>query len=120
MARLRIATRGSAQARGQAQAVADAIAAADPDIEPELVLVETTGDRRTDVALHQIGGQGVFVKEVQRAVLDGRADIAVHSAKDLTSGATEGLVIASVPPRRDVRDALIGASLDGLAQGATV
>ena len=61
----------------------------------ELVLIETTGDIRLDVPLHTIGGQGVFVKEVQRAVLDGRADIAVHSAKDLPSAPPVGLVIAA-------------------------
>ena len=60
---------------------------AHPEVE-ELVIVETTGDRRGDVPLHQIGGQGVFTKEVQHAVLDGRADVAVHSAKDLPSVAT--------------------------------
>jgi hydroxymethylbilane synthase len=117
---LRIATRGSAQARTQAEVVAGQLQGAHPGLEVTLVLVETTGDRRADVPLHEIGGQGVFVKEVQRAVLDGRADIAVHSAKDLTSQPTEGLVLASVPPRRDARDALIGATLDGLATGATV
>ena len=62
------------------------------------MLVETTGDRRTDVPLHAIGGQGVFVKEVQQAVLDGRADVAVHSAKDLPSGPPpEGLVLGRRP-----------------------
>ena len=80
---LRIATRGSAQARTQAQSVADALTAAHPGLVVELVFVDTTGDQRQDVPLHTIGGQGVFVKEVQRAVLDGHADFAVHSAKDL-------------------------------------
>jgi hydroxymethylbilane synthase len=117
---LRIATRGSAQARTQAEVVAAQLRDAHPGLEVSLVLVETTGDRRADVPLHEIGGQGVFVKEVQRAVLDGRADLAVHSAKDLTSQPTEGLVLASVPPRRDARDALIGSTLESLAPGATV
>ena len=61
----------------------------------ELVEVATTGDIRADVPLHTIGGQGVFVKEVQRAVLDGRADLAAHSAKDLPSDAADGLTIAA-------------------------
>ena len=82
--RLRLATRGSPQARTQAQGVADELQRA-TGCAVELVLVETTGDRRQDVPLHMIGGQGVFVKEVQQAVLDGRADVAVHSAKDLPS-----------------------------------
>ena len=85
MTTLRIATRGSAQAQTQAAVVAAQLQAAHAGLEVELVLVETTGDRRKDVPLHVIGGQGVFVKEVQQAVLDGRADLAVHSAKDLPS-----------------------------------
>jgi hydroxymethylbilane synthase len=86
----------------------------------ELVFVETLGDQRLDVPLHTIDGQGVFVKEVQRAVLEGHADIAVHSAKDLPSAIAEGLQLAAFCERRDARDALVGASLDHLAAGATV
>ena len=70
--------------------------------------------------IHAIGGQGVFVKEVQPAVLDGHADIAVHSAKDLPSMPAPGLVIAAVPERGDARDALVGRSLAELGPGATV
>jgi hydroxymethylbilane synthase len=87
----------------------------------ELVLIETTGDRIRDRPLHELGGQGIFTKEVQAAVLDGRADVAVHSAKDLPSSwTTPGLMLASVPERGDPRDALVGSSLDGLAEGAIV
>jgi hydroxymethylbilane synthase len=86
----------------------------------ELVFVETTGDQRQDVPLHTIGGQGVFVKEVQRAVLDGRADLAAHSAKDLPSAPADGLTIAAFCERRSAADALIGARFDDLAPGATV
>ena len=68
----------------------------------------------------EIGGQGVFVKEVQAAVLDGRADVAVHSAKDLPSAPTPGLVLAAVPERDDPRDALVGSGLDALPSGAVV
>jgi hydroxymethylbilane synthase len=75
---------------------------------------------RSDVPLHTIGGQGVFVKEVQRAVLDGRADLAVHSAKDLPSEPAAGLRIAAFTTRRDPRDALVGATLADLRPGATV
>ena len=118
---LRFATRGSALAQWQARYVADLLRASDRGLAIELVVVETTGDARTDVPLHAIGGQGVFVKEVQQAVLDGRADVAVHSAKDLPSGPPpEGLVLAAVPPRGDPRDALVGTPLADLAPGACV
>jgi hydroxymethylbilane synthase len=118
---LRLATRGSALAQWQARHVVELLRGADLGVEAELVVIETTGDVRTDVPLHAIGGQGVFVKEVQQAVLDGRADLAVHSAKDLPSGESpEGLVLAAVPARGDARDALVGATLAGLAPGARV
>ncbi len=120
MSLLRLATRGSAQATAQSSAVADALRAAHPGLTVELVFVETLGDQRADVPLHQMGGQGVFVKEVQRAVLDGHADIAVHSAKDLPSATADGLQLAAFCARRDARDALIGRSLDALPKGATV
>jgi hydroxymethylbilane synthase len=113
--RLRAASRGSALARWQTDHVASLLG---NDV--EIVVVETTGDRRTDVAIHQMGGQGVFVKEVQAAVLDGRADIAVHSAKDLPSVPTPGLTIAAVPERADPRDALVGTTLERLHAGAAV
>jgi hydroxymethylbilane synthase len=82
--------------------------------------VSTEGDRRRDVSLAELGGKGVFVKEVQAAVLDGRADLAVHSAKDLPAVTVEGLVVGAVPERGDPRDALAGATLATLAVGATV
>jgi len=116
---LRIATRGSRQALAQSNAVAASITAATGRA-VELVTIETVGDRRLDVPLHEIGGQGVFVKEVQRAVLDGRADLAVHSAKDLPSTPADGLRIAAYRERRDPADALIGRRLDQLDDGATV
>ena len=119
---LRLATRGSAQARTQAQAVADALMAANPGRAVELVFVETLGDRtqHDNVPLHTIGGQGVFVKEVQSAVLRGDADMAAHSAKDLPSLTAEGLQLAAFCARRDARDVLIGSTLAGLANGAPV
>jgi hydroxymethylbilane synthase len=85
-----------------------------------LVVVETEGDRRADVPIAELGGKGVFAKEVQTAVLDGRADLAVHSAKDLPSVTVEGLVLAAVPERGETRDALVGSTLAGLPDGATV
>ncbi len=117
---LRIATRGSRLARWQAEHVAGLLRAVHGPLDVELVIVETTGDQRRDVPLHAIGGQGVFVKEVQQAVLEGRADLAVHSAKDLPSTTAPGLVIAAVPARGDARDGLVGARLDDLVPGATV
>lgn len=116
---LRLATRGSRQAKAQAEFVASQVTAASGR-RVELVLIETSGDARQDVPLHSIGGQGVFVKEVQRAVLDGRADLAVHSAKDLPSEPEDGLTIAAFTKRRSPHDVLVGSTLDGLAHGATV
>jgi len=116
---LRLATRGSRQALGQATAVSEALTAATGRA-VELVEIATTGDIRSEVPLHEMGGQGVFVKEVQRAVLDGRADLAAHSAKDLPSDTADGLVIAAFTERRDPRDALIGSTLADLAEGSTV
>ena len=112
---LRAATRASALARLQTDLVAAALG---QPVEP--VVVQTIGDRRTDVAIWEMGGQGVFVKEVQAAVLDGRADFAVHSAKDLPSDSPDGLVIAAIPEREDPRDALVGSTLEGLPVGARV
>ena len=120
MTTIRLATRSSAQAKKQSEFLAQQLIAADADLVIELVFVETLGDKKADTPLHEIGGQGVFVKEVQRAVLDGHADIAVHSAKDLPSEQQAGLVIAAFTERRTANDALVGATLDGLASGATV
>lgn len=120
MSTIRIATRGSHQAVAQSQTVADALASAGH--RTELVIVETHGDRTqaNDVPLHSIGGQGVFVKEVQQAVLDGRADVAVHSAKDLPTTEVEGLEIGAFTARRNPADALVGRSLIDLPTGAVV
>ena len=117
---IRIATRGSQQARTQAQSIADQLMAAGHA--SELVIVSTHGDRTQDanVPLHSIGGQGVFVKEVQQAVLDGRADIAVHSAKDLPTTPTAGLTIGAFTTRRSPADALVGRALIDLPSGALV
>jgi len=118
--RLRVATRGSALARWQADHVVALLRKLEPGLEVEVVTVETGGDRRLDLPIWEIGGKGIFVKEVQAAVLEGRADIAVHSAKDLPSATPDGLLIAAVPARADVRDALVGAALDELPEGAVV
>jgi len=118
---LRLATRGSPLARWQADRVAGLLAA--QGIPSTVVVVETEGDRRTDVPIQALGGQGVFVKEVQAAVVRGEADAAVHSAKDLPAapGAqVPGLVLAAFPERADPRDLLVGARLDTLGAGALV
>jgi hydroxymethylbilane synthase len=113
---LRVATRGSELARWQASRVATLLGA-----DTELVVVSTSGDRRADVPIHAVGGTGIFVKEVQQAVIDGRADLAVHSAKDLPASDTpEGLVLAATPERADPRDALVGSTFDALPAGARV
>jgi hydroxymethylbilane synthase len=118
--RLRAATRGSPLARWQTDHVAACLRAADPAVEVEVVVIETAGDRHRDVPIHTMGGKGVFAKEVQAAVLDGRADIAVHSAKDLPSRSVAGLALAAVPERGDPRDALVGMRLAELPPGARV
>ena len=112
---LRIATRASALARWQAERVAELLRAP-----VEYVLVTTTGDRDQRPDLHAIGGTGVFVKEVQQAVLDGRADLAVHSAKDLPSETPDGLVLAAIPERGDPRDALVGMPLASVPTGGRI
>ncbi len=117
---MRAATRGSPLARWQAERVAELLRAVDPDVEVELVIVDTQGDRRLDVPIWELGGKGVFAKEVQAAVLDGRADMAVHSAKDLPSVSVPGLLLAAVPERGDPRDAMVGSTLASLPEGAEV
>jgi hydroxymethylbilane synthase len=117
---VKAATRGSPLALWQAEHVADLLRAVDPSVRVEMVVVDTQGDRQLDVPIWELGGKGVFAKEVQAAVLDGRADLAVHSAKDLPSGAVPGLVLACVPERGDPRDALVGSTLAGLREGAEV
>ena len=112
---MRIATRGSRLARWQAEHVGARLAG-----DVEYVLVETHGDADQTSDIHRMGGQGVFVKEVQQAVLDGRADIAVHSAKDLPAVTATGLVLASIPERADPRDALVGLALDAIPTGGRI
>lgn len=121
--RVTVATRGSALARWQADHVVGLLRGAHEDIEVELVVIETVGDRVADRPISSMGGQGIFVKELQAAVIDGRADVAVHSAKDLPSDPSLSppeLTIAAVPERADPRDVLVGRSLDALGPGATV
>jgi hydroxymethylbilane synthase len=121
-AKLRLATRGSPLARHQTDLVAEALRAAHPDLDlsVEVLVVRTEGDVESTVPLDQIGGQGVFVTEVEAAVADGRADAAVHSAKDMTSVMPPGLVLGAVPPRADARDGLVGSTLADLPPGGLI
>jgi hydroxymethylbilane synthase len=121
--RLVLGTRGSALARRQAQIVMDALTGLMPDIEIETLIVRTEGDRRLDVPLDKIGGQGVFVKEIEQRLQDREIDLAVHSLKDMPAETPLGLTIAAVLPRGDSRDALAargGQDLAGLPNGARV
>jgi hydroxymethylbilane synthase len=103
----------------QSELVAQALRAGHPGLEVQVEIIRTQGD---DLAapLDLIGGQGVFVTAIEAAVADGRVDIAVHSAKDMTSTMVPGLVLAAVPPRADPRDGLVGSSLTGLPPGGLV
>ncbi|HVC69654.1 MAG TPA: hydroxymethylbilane synthase [Acidimicrobiales bacterium] len=120
MATLRLATRGSPLARWQAARVAGLIGALPGAPDCELVVLQTTGDRLSEVPVDQLGGQGAFVTEIQEAVRSGRADVAVHSAKDLPSTTPAGLVLGCIPERADPRDALVGSSLADLPAGGRV
>jgi hydroxymethylbilane synthase len=120
---LRIATRGSALALAQSRLVAAQVERA-LGVPVELEVVRTTGDRIQDQPLAAVGGKGLFVKELEEALLAGRADLAVHSAKDLPADLAPGTVLAAFPERADPRDALVaasrGATLASLARGARV
>jgi hydroxymethylbilane synthase len=105
--KLRIATRGSALALWQANYVKDRLAAACPETAVEVLVIKTSGDRIQDRALVEIGGKGLFVKEIQSALLDGSADLAVHSLKDYPVENPPELTLACIPQRQDPRDALV-------------
>jgi hydroxymethylbilane synthase len=117
---LRLATRGSPLALRQTELVTALLQAAHPGLDVSPVVVSTKGDQDVTAPLDQIGGQGVFVAEVERAVADGRADAAVHSAKDMPSVMSDAYVLGAVPPRADARDALVGGRLAALPAGALI
>jgi hydroxymethylbilane synthase len=120
---LRIGTRGSALARTQAGWVADRIRAKYPGTEVELIAIRTKGDIMQDVSLVEIGGKGVFIKEIEEALLAGDVDLAVHSMKDVPAELPEALEIGVVPPREDPRDVLIsrqGRKLEQMPRGARI
>jgi hydroxymethylbilane synthase len=120
---IRLGTRGSPLALWQANHVAALLRSAAVERPIELVLIQTTGDRIGDRPLDQIGVDGLFTKEIQRAVQEGRADVAVHSLKDLPTLPVEGLELAAVPARGPTGDAMVSKrhpSFLALPQGATV
>src|SRR5437763_5380195 len=111
-----IASRGSQLALWQARWVGGRLATYGQEVRIEII--KTTGDKITDVPLAKVGTKGLFTKEIEEALLDGRADLAVHSLKDLPTELPEGLVLAAIPEREDPRDAVIGKRLDELPGGA--
>jgi hydroxymethylbilane synthase len=119
---VRIATRRSALAKWQAHHVSALLTGREPGLEVQLLELMTRGDRILDVPLSEVGGKGLFVKEIEDALLRGDAQIAVHSMKDLPATEPPGLVIAAVPLREDPRDALVshGKKLAELPRGARV
>ena len=122
MKSLRIGTRGSALALWQARSIARTLGNSAGG-EPEILVIKTSGDKFQQASFSEIGGKGVFIKELEDALLEGRIDLAVHSMKDVPTEMPEGLTIAAIGKREDVRDALLsssGANLASLPPGARV
>jgi len=120
---LRIATRKSPLALWQAEHVAEALGRHHPDLKVELVAMTTRGDKLLDAPLAKVGGKGLFVKELEQAMLEGRADLAVHSMKDVPMEFPPGLELAIIMERDDPRDAFVSPryeNVDALPQGARV
>jgi hydroxymethylbilane synthase len=113
-----IGSRGSQLALWQSRWIAARFAEAGR--ETHIEIIKTTGDKITDVPLAKVGTKGLFTKEIEEALLDGRIDLAVHSLKDLPTELPAGLTIAAIPPREDARDAIVGAKLSDLPAGAVV
>ena len=123
MPHIRIATRRSPLALWQAEYIAAELEKMSPDVTTELVKIVTRGDKILDVPLAKVGGKGLFTKEIDEALFDGRADVAVHSMKDVPTQLPEGTSIRALPERADPRDAaatITGGGLDTLPEGATI
>lgn len=123
ISKIRIGTRGSALALWQAQFIESELEKHYPDLKLERVIIKTQGDRDQKSSLTRIGGQGLFTKTIEEALLANKIDIAVHSLKDLPSTMSEGLMLAAVPQRGPVEDVLItsdGKKLDELPAGARI
>lgn len=123
MKKLVIATRGSQLALWQSNHIKDVLEEQNPGLEVELNVIITTGDRIQDKALSKIGGKGLFLKELEEAMLRGEAQIAVHSLKDVPTVMPDGLLLAAITEREDCRDALLSekyVNIDDLPKGAVV
>src|SRR5580693_6554541 len=110
-----IGSRGSQLALWQARHIAALL-----KVETRIEIIKTTGDKILDVPLSQVGGKGVFTKEIEEALLDRRIDLAIHSMKDLPTELPKCLTVAAIPQRADPNDAIIGGKLRNLKLGATV
>src|SRR5687767_11610706 len=104
---VRLGTRGSALALWQANWTKSELEKLWPDLDVEPISIKTTGDKILDVPLGKIGGKGLFTKEIDEALLDGRIDVAVHSLKDVPFQLPEGIAVGAVPQREDPRDAFV-------------
>lgn len=123
MKKLTIATRGSKLALWQSNHIKAVLEEQNPGLEVELNIIVTTGDRIQDKALSKVGGKGLFLKELEEAMLRGEAQIAVHSLKDVPTVMPDGLLLAAITEREDCRDALLSekyADIQSLPNGATV
>ena len=114
MQTIRIATRGSKLAMWQAERVRDALQAVDDELSFEIVRVRSSGDQKQNQNIADLGTIGIFTREIENALLEGRADVAVHSLKDLPTESPDGLLVAALLPRDDPRDVLIAGSLYGI------
>lgn len=121
--KVKVGTRGSKLALRQTELCLSLLKEAEPALEFEVLVIRTTGDRVQDWPLSQLGGKGVFVREIEEALLRREIDLAVHSMKDLPTVLPEGLVVGAIPPREDPRDVVIsrgGVPWEELPQGAVV
>jgi hydroxymethylbilane synthase len=120
---IKIGTRGSSLALAQTNSVVEKIQKAAPEIIAEITVIKTSGDIMQDVSLAQIGGQGVFVKEIEEALLSGGIDLAVHSMKDVPGETPEALMFAAILPREDMRDVLVSrgnVKMEFMPRGARI
>jgi len=121
--KINVGTRGSRLALTQTNSVVERIQKAAPDLIADITVIKTSGDIMQDVSLAQIGGQGVFVKEIEEALLSGGIDLAVHSMKDVPGETPEGLMFAAILPREDMRDVLVSrgnVKMESMPRGARI
>jgi len=111
--KLRIGTRGSRLALWQAKRVAASLAAVRPEVETEIIIIESSGDKDRNTSLANLGTIGIFTREIEDALHEGRTDVAVHSLKDMPTESPQGLIVAALLPRDDPRDVLIAPALQG-------